>query len=184
VIPRGHLRTKDSDTLAETMETTEGICMRDFALHPRKDDVAGRDQEVHELEDEAVNEVDKPGSFWSKSIRLIIHENECRDHFALERTYLAYVRTASAFAQVGVAVAQLFRLNTANSGEILPSSLKIGNVMGAATEGIAIVVMLTGSIYFLKQQHALVKGGIISRGWDIVLLAALAFAVSNAQRSK
>jgi uncharacterized membrane protein YidH (DUF202 family) len=166
------------------METTEGIRMRDFALQPRKNNGATRGEEIHERECEVANEVDKPGSFWSKRIRLIIHENECRDHFALERTYLAYVRTASAFAQAGVAVAQLFRLNTASSGEILPSSLKIGNVMGAATEGIAIVVMLTGSIYFLKQQHALVKGGIISRGWDIVLLAALAFAVSNAQRSK
>lgn len=35
-----------------------------------------------------------------------------RDHLALERTFLAWLRTSLAFASIGVAITQLFRLNT------------------------------------------------------------------------
>ncbi|KAJ5664312.1 hypothetical protein N7507_005043 [Penicillium longicatenatum] len=38
-----------------------------------------------------------------------------RDHLALERTFLAWMRTSLAFASIGIAVTQLFRLNTANT---------------------------------------------------------------------
>ncbi|KAJ5771350.1 uncharacterized protein N7511_003401 [Penicillium nucicola] len=37
-----------------------------------------------------------------------------RDHLALERTFLAWMRTSLAFASIGIAVTQLFRLNSAN----------------------------------------------------------------------
>ncbi|KAF3490772.1 uncharacterized protein GIQ15_00289 [Arthroderma uncinatum] len=36
-----------------------------------------------------------------------------RDHLALERTFLSWLRTSLAFASIGIAVTQLFRLNTA-----------------------------------------------------------------------
>jgi uncharacterized membrane protein YidH (DUF202 family) len=36
-----------------------------------------------------------------------------RDHLALERTFLAWLRTSLAFASIGVAITQLFRLNAA-----------------------------------------------------------------------
>ena len=41
-----------------------------------------------------------------------------RDHLALERTFLAWLRTSLAFASIGIAITQLFRLNTtiADSG--------------------------------------------------------------------
>ncbi|KAJ5181821.1 hypothetical protein N7449_011968 [Penicillium cf. viridicatum] len=38
-----------------------------------------------------------------------------RDHLALERTFLAWMRTSLAFASIGIAVTQLFRLNSASS---------------------------------------------------------------------
>ncbi|KAJ5097104.1 hypothetical protein N7456_007825 [Penicillium angulare] len=38
-----------------------------------------------------------------------------RDHLALERTFLAWIRTSLAFASIGIAVTQLFRLNTATA---------------------------------------------------------------------
>ncbi|KGO75263.1 protein of unknown function DUF202 [Penicillium italicum] len=38
-----------------------------------------------------------------------------RDHLALERTFLAWMRTSLAFASIGIAVTQLFRLNSAPS---------------------------------------------------------------------
>ena len=35
-----------------------------------------------------------------------------RDHLALERTFLAWLRTSLSFASIGIAITQLFRLNT------------------------------------------------------------------------
>jgi len=45
-----------------------------------------------------------------------------RDHLALERTFLAWLRTSLAFASIGVAITQLFRLNTSVSSRTTPPS--------------------------------------------------------------
>lgn len=46
------------------------------------------------------------------SIALENKGSVARDHLALERTFLAWMRTSLAFASIGIAVTQLFRLNT------------------------------------------------------------------------
>lgn len=46
------------------------------------------------------------------SITLDNKGSVARDHLALERTFLAWLRTSLAFASIGIAVTQLFRLNT------------------------------------------------------------------------
>lgn len=46
------------------------------------------------------------------SISLENKGSVARDHLALERTFLAWLRTSLAFASIGIAVTQLFRLNT------------------------------------------------------------------------
>ncbi|KAF2725809.1 hypothetical protein K431DRAFT_280528 [Polychaeton citri CBS 116435] len=51
--------------------------------------------------------IDKYGS-----IELENKGSVARDHLALERTYLAWLRTSLSFASIGIAVTQLFRLNT------------------------------------------------------------------------
>jgi uncharacterized membrane protein YidH (DUF202 family) len=46
------------------------------------------------------------------SVELDNKGSVARDHLALERTFLAWLRTSLAFASIGIAVTQLFRLNT------------------------------------------------------------------------
>ena len=46
------------------------------------------------------------------SISLDNKGSVARDHLALERTFLAWLRTSLAFASIGIAITQLFRLNT------------------------------------------------------------------------
>lgn len=46
------------------------------------------------------------------SISLENKGSVARDHLALERTFLAWLRTSLAFASIGIAITQLFRLNT------------------------------------------------------------------------
>jgi uncharacterized membrane protein YidH (DUF202 family) len=47
-----------------------------------------------------------------RSISLENKGSVARDHLALERTFLAWLRTSLAFASIGIAITQLFRLNT------------------------------------------------------------------------
>ncbi|ETN43313.1 uncharacterized protein HMPREF1541_02472 [Cyphellophora europaea CBS 101466] len=46
------------------------------------------------------------------SVELENKGSVARDHLALERTFLAWLRTSLAFASIGIAITQLFRLNT------------------------------------------------------------------------
>lgn len=46
------------------------------------------------------------------SVELENKGSVARDHLALERTFLAWLRTSLSFASIGIAVTQLFRLNT------------------------------------------------------------------------
>ncbi|KAM5434285.1 hypothetical protein MferCBS31731_006779 [Microsporum ferrugineum] len=62
---------------------------------------------------------DQPRSLYRRmldkygSLELDNKGSVARDHLALERTFLSWLRTSLAFASIGIAVTQLFRLNTA-----------------------------------------------------------------------
>ena len=156
------------------MESMENIEMRDFAVQAviEADPSASLKRRTSFSEWSA-------RSFWEKHIRITIHEEECRDHVALERTYLAYVRTASAYAQFGVTMAQLFRLNVNGEEQPTTITLRIGSALGATTEAIAILVILIGAGYFAKQQSGIMKGHILARGWDVPTIVSMTFVVSH-----
>lgn len=104
----------------------------------------------------------KEKSSWVKQIAekygSISLENKgsvARDHLALERTFLAWLRTSLAFASIGIAVTQLFRLNTsissgrsdpphaASQSSLLPLSPLIGH--GLAPELIPLLQQIAQS---------------------------------------
>lgn len=92
-----------------------------------------------------------------------------RDHLALERTFLAYVRTAGAILFFGVVFTQLFRLHRTDA-------LKC-SILAAATAGGAIAVVLIGCVRFFKQQKSLMHGKTLSAGWDLVAILAVLLAI-------
>lgn len=71
------------------------------------DDHSNRDSGVQEHRSWWRTFVDKYGS-----VELDNKGSVARDHLALERTFLAWLRTSLSFASIGIGVTQLFRLNT------------------------------------------------------------------------
>ena len=162
------------DITTKVPENMGGIEMRDFAAKP-----TGESTTAPKTNDKPPTpEHDPLRTFWSEHMRITIDEDDCRDHLALERTFLAYMRTASAFAQYGVTMAQLFRLNVTSKGTTLPTTLRVGKALGATTEAIAILVSLIGAVYFVKQQSGLMKGIVLSRGIEVLTMSAVSFVVS------
>ncbi|KAL8649152.1 MAG: hypothetical protein Q9210_004576 [Variospora velana] len=87
------------------------------------------------------------------------HHHDSRDYLALERTYLAHVRTANALTLFGVALVQLFRLKNAES--------TAGVVLGAVTAGGGIVIVLAGGRRYFLLQKKLIEGRMVT-GWTTI----------------
>lgn len=115
--------------------------------------------------------------WWSRHISLVVvHTSDAptggdpRDYLSLERTFLAYVRTASALVSFGIIITQLFVLKKVNP--------RTGSIFGAIMSAGGIAVTLIGCLRYFKQQKYLTHGKAISAGWDIVILWILVFAIT------
>lgn len=110
-----------------------------------------------------------------------------RDHLALERTFLAWLRTSLSFASIGIAVTQLFRLNTAleeRSGmHPAPNPTgavhlrQLGKPLGATFLGVAIVVLVMGGRRYFESQYWIVRGKFPASRGSVFLLTFIAGAL-------
>ena len=114
--------------------------------------------------------------WWACHISLVILDTsdgstggDPRDYLALERTFLAYVRTAAAVISLGVILMQLFLLKERDP-------LKC-SIFAVVTSGGGIAVALIGCIRYFKQQKLLTRGRAISAGWDLVAVWATLVAM-------
>ncbi|KAL8815955.1 MAG: hypothetical protein Q9223_004959, partial [Gallowayella weberi] len=104
-------------------------------------------------------------TWWSNNICLSVihsregnsaHSHDPRDYLALERTYLAHVRTASALVTFGVALLQLYRLKQVDS--------RAGLTLGAVCAGGGILITLTGGWRYFLLQKQLARGKAVAGG--------------------
>ncbi|KAJ9296768.1 hypothetical protein DTO271G3_4967 [Paecilomyces variotii] len=117
--------------------------------------------------------------FWPRSIVLTVPQKSSRDHLALERTFLAYIRTSVATSMLGVLIAQLFRLQRATSSPP-PHGFgfyTVGIPLSIACHGVAILIAALGAHRFWKQQHAIALGKVYVGGWELYCIATLITAV-------
>ncbi|KAL2847729.1 hypothetical protein BJX68DRAFT_239671 [Aspergillus pseudodeflectus] len=129
-----------------------------------------------------------------------------RDHLALERTFLAWLRTSLAFASIGIAVTQLFRLSntttrSANGMEVAPQSISsflspaddgsdmiritdtserlrsLGKPLGTTFIGVAILILIVGFHRYFESQYWIIRGKFPASRGSIALIAFVAFAL-------
>jgi uncharacterized membrane protein YidH (DUF202 family) len=91
-------------------------------------------------------------------------KDDPRDHLALERTFLAYIRTSNAFVLLGVVIVQLFILADANR--------TTGIVLAILILAIAILMTMLACARFFYQQKLLLRGRTTAGGWDVILIWA------------
>jgi uncharacterized membrane protein YidH (DUF202 family) len=101
---------------------------------------------------------------------------------ALERTYLAYIRTSNVIASFAILTVQLFILRrrrgistpTVGAGRAVAAGKSLA-CMGIA---VAILTVITATRRYFLQQGMLQEKKFLTRGWDLVGLGGLGFAVS------
>lgn len=102
---------------------------------------------------------------------------------ATERTFLAWLRTSLSFASIGIAVTQLFRLNTTLRGGTAPEQAaqvrlrRVGKPLGATFLAIGIVTLFLGFHRYFESQHYVIKGKFPASRGSIVLVSLIAGAL-------
>ncbi|KAM6526703.1 hypothetical protein FSOLCH5_002793 [Fusarium solani] len=131
---------------------------------------------------------DKDPSWWQvqaekfQSIELENKGSVARDHLAIERTFLAWLRTSLSFASIGIAVTQLFRLNTSLDGGIdaaknMDTLRQMGKPLGTTFLGISILTLFLGYRRYFQSQHWVMQGKFPASRGTITIVAFVAFAI-------
>lgn len=98
----------------------------------------------------------------------------------VERTFLAWLRTSLAFASIGIAVTQLFRLSTTVSqgkgvdDDSVVRLRGVGKPLGSTFLAIAILVLFIGFHRYFEAQHWIIRGKFPASRGSVFIVALIA----------
>ena len=101
----------------------------------------------------------------------------------LERTFLAWLRTSLAFASIGIAITQLFRLNTTigsgggDSDGRLTTLRRVGKPLGATFLAISILVLFLGYNRYNSSQRWILRGKFPASRGTIIMVSMATFTL-------
>lgn len=180
-----HLRGGDADadsaSTAQLQEPNNHNHNNSNSSSSRHDDDRNRDSGVQEHGSWWKTFVDKYGS-----VELDNKGSVARDHLALERTFLAWLRTSLSFASIGIAVTQLFRLNTSvqsgsgsdpGKADTTARLRSVGKPLGATFIGISILILLLGFHRYFESQHYVIRGKFPASRGSIIIVTGVATAL-------
>lgn len=116
---------------------------------------------------------------WRRHISMSVPSKQCRDHLANERTALGYIRSAEAFAVLGVIISQLLRLSHVSDPSTTFGFFVVSVPLAAICHVMALIVTVLGCYRFLHWQAEISRGYAISSGWEMLLVFVLAILVSR-----
>ncbi|KAK6835218.1 hypothetical protein RU639_001919 [Aspergillus parasiticus] len=193
-------------------QSTEGLRNRDAGFGDSQPKSSGqRDTREADQQNSQSDSAEPHVSWFSRvadrygSLELENKGSVARDHLALERTFLAWLRTSLAFASIGIAITQLFRLNSSGSStpgadyssQALPPLLSppfydpttirvtatserlrsIGKPLGTTFIGVAIVILLIGFHRYFESQYWIIRGKFPASRGSIAIIAFVAAAL-------
>lgn len=96
-----------------------------------------------------------------------------------ERTFLAWLRTSLSFASIGVAITQLFRLNTSIADSPSDSASQhtlrhLGKPLGAVFLGISILILFLGYHRYFQAQKYIILGKFPASRGTVILVSLVA----------
>lgn len=115
--------------------------------------------------------------FWRHQVRTTVPHDDCRDHFANERTFLAYLRTSVALSMIGVLIAQLYRLQHAPETDPLFGYFVLSRPLACIFQCAAGSMILLGAFRFWRQQNAMARGKVHAGGWEVLTICIGSFLV-------
>jgi len=116
--------------------------------------------------------------FWRQHVAVKVPHNKCRDHLALERTFLAYIRTSLGLAMTGVTIDQLFALSHSTSPDPVFGFYAVGKPLAGLFIGGGLLVAVFGSCSFWRQQAAMTRGKVHVAGWELISVGGVVTVVS------
>ncbi|CAM1504571.1 Fc.00g021620.m01.CDS01 [Cosmosporella sp. VM-42] len=106
-------------------------------------------------------------AFWKSNVSCEVEHSASRDHLALERTFLGYLRTSMMMSIIGTTIAQLFTINNHDAGF---GYTLVGKPFAAVCYSFSIGTILLGALRCWRQQHAMICGQALSSGFEIHLI--------------
>ncbi|KFY53615.1 hypothetical protein V497_08362 [Pseudogymnoascus sp. VKM F-4516 (FW-969)] len=108
--------------------------------------------------------------FWRRQISVVVDQAYNRDHLALERTFLGYLRTSQALSMLGVIISQLFTLQKTISPDPHIGYFVTGKPLGAICQGAAMLTLLLGTFRWWRQQNAITRGKALAGGFELTII--------------
>ncbi|RAL17118.1 uncharacterized protein BO97DRAFT_382442 [Aspergillus homomorphus CBS 101889] len=191
----------NTDSSRRNYQSTEGLRNRESGSVNSHAGISERRVATNTDQQPPQSDAEEPHASWYRrmadrygSLELENKGSVARDHLALERTFLAWLRTSLAFASIGIAVTQLFRLNnTGNRTGVDPSSQtsnidpaspaissasqrlrSIGKPLGTTFIGVAILILLVGFHRYFESQYWIIRGKFPASRGSVGLIAIVA----------